>query len=594
MLSILVAAGAAMAQSAVTSPEIDAQTFRPSLDGTGTLLTDDASFSHYLRPSARLLFQYVNDPLVYVDNGEQTRVVSDIVQADALLGLAIDRVRVGVDVPVYLWTDGLEGQQTGLGDVGAELRLGFLDPERAPLGLALHGRLDLPTATVAGSLGSGGLGYEAGGILDVRTDATLVALNVGTRGKPEVDLGNVVVGDELYARLGVAQAMVDDDSVGLSAEAAASWTYGEPLDNRAALPVEVLGGGWLRGGDFALRVAAGLGVTDGVGAPDARALLSLGYEPPLAADRDRDGISDSRDSCPSEAEDVDGYKDKDGCPDPSTAVRISFVDEAGQPVPGVRLAVEGGGVNQELPTGQALLHPGRYELRATAEGFVPLESPLEVPAGGEHAVSKVMTRPSGVLEIRVVGPDGQPIDARLEVDGGDRGRTSGQAYQLKVNPGVHQVRAMANGYRLAEVELELDSSTREQIEIVMEPSRVVVTVEKVELREKVLFDTNATTIKPASYPLLDDVVQVMRDHPEISLLRIEGHTDERGDDDYNQKLSEGRAEAIRQYLVEHGVAAERLRSVGHGETKPLDPASTEDAWEKNRRVEMWIEGRSDD
>ena len=63
--------------------------------------------------------------------------------------------------------------------------------------------------------------------------------------------------------------------------------------------------------------------------------------------------------------------------------------------------------------------------------------------------------------------------------------------------------------------------------------------------------------------------------------------------DYNQKLSESRAGAVKAYLVKAGVAADRLTSVGFGETKPVDPAENDEAWDKNRRVEFLIEKRAD-
>jgi outer membrane protein OmpA-like peptidoglycan-associated protein len=61
----------------------------------------------------------------------------------------------------------------------------------------------------------------------------------------------------------------------------------------------------------------------------------------------------------------------------------------------------------------------------------------------------------------------------------------------------------------------------------------------------------------------------------------------------NLKLSDGRAKAVRAYLIKAGVAPDRLNAVGYGETKPVDPADNEAAWEKNRRVEFVIEQRKD-
>ncbi|RME29425.1 MAG: OmpA family protein [Deltaproteobacteria bacterium] len=598
MYPLMLLVGAAMAQSSpavTTAPDVDAQIFRPTIDGRRTLLVDDATVARRLRPSARLLFQYVNDPLVYVQDGEQTRIVSDIVQGDLLLGVGYDRLRIGLDVPVVMQVSGVAGDESGLGDIGADIGLSLLDPERDVFGLAVKGRVDLPTGDFANAIGTRELAYEVGGVLDLRLADSLVAVNFGTRGLPTADLVNVTIDDQFYLRAGLAQALADDDGAGLSLEAAAAFTYGEPLDNTPAVPVEGLVGGWVRVGDFVLRGGGGMGITDGVGAPDARVLLGIGYEPPDVADRDRDGILDDVDRCPTDPEDIDRYRDDDGCPDPATMVRVRFVDEDGQPIDHVRMAVESpdGTVAELSPEDPHPLHPGTYELHATAEGFVPLESSLVVPEGAEHEVTKVLTRPDGVLQIKVVGPDGRPVDARLTLDGGDRGTTGGEAQKVRIAPGEHTIRATANGYRVAEVTIALKAGTTEVVELVLEPAKVVVTVERVELREKVLFDFNQATIKPESYPLLDEVVAVMKEHPEIEVLRIEGHTDERGSAAYNLELSEKRAEAVRQYLIDHGIAPERLRAVGYGESKPLNPGHDEEAWEQNRRVEMWIEKRAD-
>lgn len=69
-------------------------------------------------------------------------------------------------------------------------------------------------------------------------------------------------------------------------------------------------------------------------------------------------------------------------------------------------------------------------------------------------------------------------------------------------------------------------------------------------------------------------------------LRIEGHADNRGSDEYNQKLSQRRADAVKDAVVEKGVGAERVESIGFGESRPKVPQDNEFAWAKNRRVEL--------
>jgi len=77
-----------------------------------------------------------------------------------------------------------------------------------------------------------------------------------------------------------------------------------------------------------------------------------------------------------------------------------------------------------------------------------------------------------------------------------------------------------------------------------------------------------------------------------SVVTVEGHCDERGTTDYNLALGEQRARAAREYLVGLGVSGDRLRAVSFGKEKPVDPASTEDAWAKNRRAHFVVAGRS--
>jgi len=121
------------------------------------------------------------------------------------------------------------------------------------------------------------------------------------------------------------------------------------------------------------------------------------------------------------------------------------------------------------------------------------------------------------------------------------------------------------------------------------PARVTVTEKKIELNEKVYFDTSRASIKPVSFPLLDEVAQVLVSHPEVKKVLVEGHTDSTGAAAFNTTLSQGRAQAVREYLVKKGVAAERLDSKGFGSAKPVADNKTAEGRDANRRVELTIE-----
>ncbi len=103
----------------------------------------------------------------------------------------------------------------------------------------------------------------------------------------------------------------------------------------------------------------------------------------------------------------------------------------------------------------------------------------------------------------------------------------------------------------------------------------------------VLFDFDKSTIKPVSYPILDEVVQVLKRSPTVR-VEIDGHTDGVGTESYNLQLSRLRAASVRQYLIGHGIAADRLTSQGFGKSKPIATNETDEGRALNRRVELQV------
>ncbi|HHO75928.1 MAG TPA: OmpA family protein [Deltaproteobacteria bacterium] len=101
----------------------------------------------------------------------------------------------------------------------------------------------------------------------------------------------------------------------------------------------------------------------------------------------------------------------------------------------------------------------------------------------------------------------------------------------------------------------------------------------------ILFDVDKATLKEESVKQLQHVVTLMRDNPDLT-LEVQGHTDDQGADDYNLKLSQSRAETVVAYLGLFGIDAGRLAPKGYGESKPVEPNTTEEGRAKNRRVEL--------
>ncbi len=111
---------------------------------------------------------------------------------------------------------------------------------------------------------------------------------------------------------------------------------------------------------------------------------------------------------------------------------------------------------------------------------------------------------------------------------------------------------------------------------------------KIVLWGKIYYDTDKSTIKPISYPVLDDVVDVMQKNPQLKLVEVQGHCDIRGGDAYNMKLSQARAKSAMDYLISKGIDASRLTPKGYGWHQPVADNKTKEGMSQNRRTEFVI------
>jgi peptidoglycan-associated lipoprotein len=104
--------------------------------------------------------------------------------------------------------------------------------------------------------------------------------------------------------------------------------------------------------------------------------------------------------------------------------------------------------------------------------------------------------------------------------------------------------------------------------------------------DTIYFDFDSSTIKPGEESKLQAVANYFKDNKKVEGLIIEGNCDERGTEKYNLSLGERRALAAREYLVNLGVDAQRLKTITYGASRPVDPGHDESAWKKNRRDEF--------
>ncbi len=115
-------------------------------------------------------------------------------------------------------------------------------------------------------------------------------------------------------------------------------------------------------------------------------------------------------------------------------------------------------------------------------------------------------------------------------------------------------------------------------EISYSPARTIIL-------ENVYYDTGKATLRPESFPSLNDLGELLLLKPEVE-MEIYGHTDNVGGEEYNLKLSQGRAESVKNYLIDRGITANRLTPIGFGYSRPIDTNNTKEGRQKNRRTEV--------
>jgi OOP family OmpA-OmpF porin len=196
---------------------------------------------------------------------------------------------------------------------------------------------------------------------------------------------------------------------------------------------------------------------------------------------------------------------------------------------------------------------------------------------------------------------GQPIAARIIVERLPEGKEVASAqsnpgtgeYELRL-PGGQQygVRAEAEGHLSENQSLDLRSFKNDGVvsrpDITLSPIAVArVEPETTINLNNVFFDFAQAVLKPESFPELDRIVELMSKESAMQ-VEISGHTDATGPEDYNLMLSRFRADKVAGYLIKKGIAKERVKITGYGETRPAVPNDTVENRRKNRRVEFII------
>ncbi len=588
--SLVAAAGPARAQSFVapnnsTAFQVETYEAIPSRD-TGILNAATSDTLRHLRSSFGLLLQYAARPveMVRIANPDADESVVDG-QLKAELGGALglyDRFELGLAIPFVAYQSAsnlaLFGREDGdlssyaMGDIRVVPKVRLLDPRGAGFGLAFAAPVHLPTGDAESFNSDDTVRVEPRLVADYHHPSgdAVVTANVGYQVRPRRTAQNLVLDDTvrwaLAGRLrpGTPQFQLLASLYG-SIPTEENVNPLDPTDRGYAIesfPVELMVGGRY---DVTRRVkvdfGGGAGLTAGIGAPAWRTMVSVTWTN-QSYDRDGDGVEDVADQCPDEPEDLDGFQDGDGCPDldndgdglPDVADRCpdepedrdGFQDEDGCP----DLDNDGDGIPDTDDR-----CPNEPE---DVDGFQDQDGCPDPDNDGD-----------GILDVNDRCPnEAEDFDAFQDGDGCPEPDND----QDTVLDGADRCPNQAGPPDNEGCPVDTVQLTRDSIRIL----------------EQVQFDTAKSTIRKVSYPLLEKVAKVLTDNPAITLVRVEGHTDDRGRPAANMVLSRDRAASVRQFLVERGIDPARLVSEGYGQTRPIATNKTPDGREQNRRVQFVI------
>jgi outer membrane protein OmpA-like peptidoglycan-associated protein len=252
---------------------------------------------------------------------------------------------------------------------------------------------------------------------------------------------------------------------------------------------------------------------------------------PAPGDRDGDGYIDPEDGCPDEPENFNAFKDEDGCPDDPDTDADGLTDSVDS----------------------CVLEPEDVDQYLDDDGCPELDNDLD-----------------GILDTKDKCPlEPEDPDGYQDDDGcPDLDNDKDDVPDLK-----------------DQCPNTIGSSTKEPLGCPSKPALVVVTDCEVKITQQIHFEYNKSKIRPESYPVLNAVVEVLEKNPDIK-LEVQGHTDNRGSASYNKRLSDQRAGSVKQYLVAHGIAPDRLTSHGYGFERPLVPNDSDQNRALNRRVQF--------
>ncbi|UQA63811.1 OmpA family protein [Polyangium aurulentum] len=560
--------------------------FEPSPAGDAFFSVPSASASGHLVPRAVALFDYADRPLRLIRPEGEVALVSaqGFLRVDASLAL-LDRVLVSVDFPVAVLQRGDEPDIPGvtlappsgpaLGDLRLGLRGRLFGEDRSPFQAALGGYLSVPTAPADSYTGEGAVRghlhaafggtiasrivYSASGGIVLRASEQPHAIAFGAGAAVLLWDERIQIGPELHGTFALSDVRIQAGPE--TAVTSASRTNAEVLLGAKIRPFKGLVFG----------VAGGPGLQDAIGTPTFRLLGMVGWAPPASpakpsksagGDRDDDGFRDDIDACPDVKGELAGDPNKDGCPpDDRDGDRVVDLDDA-------------------CPT-----EPGPPSPDGTKNGC-PLDADDDGVADALDACPKVRGEKSpqsrkngcppdrdddGVADVVDACPDKPGIQTSDPKQRGCPDDPDGDGVKWPND-------ACPNERGVADARPERNGCPRF---VEQKGDELVVPFE---IRFHPYGKRKSEAVEPVTDKMLAEIRDEIARHPEIELIEIQGHTDDSGHPRFNQHLSEERAQAVRKWLIDAGVPAEKLTTRGFGHEAPVGDNRIFDGRELNRRV----------
>lgn len=636
MLTLASSAPAAEAQEVTqnAATRFNAQNYRPALDMGQFFSLWDTDVLRQWHFNAGLSFNFAYKPLVQRDQNtsEGKRALVDSLMTGELYGgmgitnfisvhLSVPISNASGAVPINYDTVPIpksyeDYSVSTLGDAWIAAKLMVLDPRKSALGLAIIPELSIPLGTRDYFFTEAAPTFRAKAALESDLGFLRLGSNIGYRVRPRVQLLDILLEDTLEYGFALKVPIVEAFDVTSELTGSlvarnfqnADFTGSTEITRDGTSPLEFLIGAHYTS-DFGLiaAVGGGVGLNDAVGAPAFRGFAYAGYRSPLNLDEDGDGIPDRFDKCPKNPENFNGVMDEDGCPEPDTdgdgivdpvdacptAAEDfdNFQDDDGCPDldndgdgipdskdqcpndPEDRDGFEDSDGCPDTDNDRDGMGDDKDKCPNQAEDFDGFED--------EDGCPELDNDLDGILDTLDKCPSDPEDKDGFEDDDGCPDTDNDKDGILDANDKCPNEPEVINSVE------DDDGCPDEGTQLVfVKEDRLVILF-------PVHFEYNKATIRADSETLLNQVGRTLITNPYIKRIRIEGHTDSDGNDAFNLKLSQARAESVRDWLVRQGVEASRLDAEGFGETRPIASNKTAQGREKNRRVDFIIVEREE-